>query len=533
MDYIEKKLTYQYSNKNKLNQFMDQKTQLILEKIKLDERPEYKQFLQSYFNEPSKYFLKNFKNKPVIIGKKYNKKNTFKIKFQVKSSPKRQKKIKNLNEQKNKSSLEQSSIDLNKGNNAPKENINNLKAGQRYVDDLELNEIFSNFKSTQRANKSKITNNLTINDIKKFRAENLENSKSIKGRLLMRKKTIKLLKGYAGDMNNYNNKMCLTENNTNNNSNNNSIGKVNSKKSVDSLKRKESNDSFPHLNSNKNINILLKNYQNNNNFIFKERKSTISNDSLSNNSYLAKDNNNKLQNNFNKTVSHKISNNPYNFSKLYSTFNENNEIDIFKKQTQYLTTEKYKIFRKELGDRLVSQENTFLNNLNLKNRARQMSLYMSNKLKRPKEKLLMNRTEYFRIQSDLKTRLSKELEYEYIDEFYEWEKNLKNFETKIKYEETITDPGYKINNYPKKRFYSFNNEYLTKRLPKKNLKKFINNIDKINNNLRGLFIEGKNLLELEQELAKGIKGKKILNNYEEILPYSSLKDDIYAKHFKL
>ena len=349
----------------------------------------------------------------------------------------------------------------------------------------------------------------------------------------MRKKTIKLLKGYAGDMNNYNNKMCLTENNTNNNSNNNSIGKVNSKKSVDSLKRKESNDSFPHLNSNKNINILLKNYQNNNNFIFKERKSTISNDSLSNNSYLAKDNNNKLQNNFNKTVSHKISNNPYNFSKLYSTFNENNEIDIFKKQTQYLTTEKYKIFRKELGDRLVSQENTFLNNLNLKNRARQMSLYMSNKLKRPKEKLLMNRTEYFRIQSDLKTRLSKELEYEYIDEFYEWEKNLKNFETKIKYEETITDPGYKINNYPKKRFYSFNNEYLTKRLPKKNLKKFINNIDKINNNLRGLFIEGKNLLELEQELAKGIKGKKILNNYEEILPYSSLKDDIYAKHFKL
>ena len=199
----------------------------------------------------------------------------------------------------------------------------------------------------------------------------------------------------------------------------------------------------------------------------------------------------------------------------------------------YLTTEKYKIFKKELANKLVSQENTFLNNLNSKNKTRQISLYMSNKLKIPRDNLLMNRTEYFRIKSDLRSRLSKQMEYEYIDEFYEWEKNLKNFETKIEYEETIRDPNYKINDYPKKRFYSFNNEYLTKRIPKKKKKKFINRIDNIRNNFRGLHIKGKNLLELEQELAKGIKGKKILNNYEEVLPYSSLKDDVYAKHFQL
>lgn len=522
MDYIEKTFTFQNTYKNNLNP--EQKTQLILEKIKLDDKPEYKKFLHSFFNDPSKYFLKNFGNKPVIIGKKYNKNNTFKIKLQVKNSPKRKIKKNKLNELKNKSSSEQSSTEKNKGNNAPKEDITCLKAGQRYVDDLELNEIFSNFKSTQRANKSKIINHLTINDIKKFRAENLENSKSIKGRLLMRKKTIKLLKGYSVDINNYNNKITLTENNANNNS---------SKISRKSVERKESSDSlFSNFNSNKNLNIYLKTYQNTNNTL-KERNSNISNDSFSNKSNLAKDTNNKLQNIFNRTISQKIQNSPHNFSKFYSTFNENNEIDIFKKQTQYLTTEKYKIFKKELANKLVSQENTFLNNLNSKNKTRQISLYMSNKLKIPRDNLLMNRTEYFRIKSDLRSRLSKQMEYEYIDEFYEWEKNLKNFETKIEYEETIRDPNYKINDYPKKRFYSFNNEYLTKRIPKKNLKKFINRIDNIRNNFRGLHIKGKNLLELEQELAKGIKGKKILNNYEEVLPYSSLKDDVYAKHFQL
>ena len=123
------------------------------------------------------------------------------------------------------------------------------------------------------------------------------------------------------------------------------------------------------------------------------------------------------------------------------------------------------------------------------------------------------------------------MNHEFKENIYDWEKNLKNFENKTKYEETIIDPIY--NNYPKKRFYSLNNEYLTKRIPIKNLKKFVCSIENIKKNFNGLYIKGKNLLELEHELAKGIKGKKILNNFEEILPYSSLRDELYAKHFQL
>ena len=158
---------------------------------------------------------------------------------------------------------------------------------------------------------------------------------------------------------------------------------------------------------------------------------------------------------------------------------------------------------------------------------------MSNKLKVPKERLLMNRTEYFRINNDLRTRLSKQIQSEYIEDTFDWKKNLKNFDNTIKHEEIVRNPNYKIKYYPKRRFYSLKNEYLIKRISKRNLKKFVSNMDTIKNNFKGLYIKGKNLLELEHDLTKGIKGKKILNNYEEVLPFSSLKEEVYAKHFQL
>ena len=534
------------NNYNLFNNYPEAKTQLILEKIKLEEKPEYKKFLQTYFNDPSKYFLRNFNDNPIVVGKKYNKNKSFKIQIEARNSPKRKMKKNNFllkSDPKSKSSSDQSSSDQNKDKGITKKessiNTNNLKSGQRYINDLELNEIFSNFKNAQKANKNKIYNCITINDIRKFRAENLENSKSIKGRMLMRKKTIKLMKRLnTMDKNNAinntninkNNKITLTDNNDNN-SNNTIVkkGKYRNSISIDTSKKieqmKNSNDSFPFMNKNKNIYNLLTVYQNNR-YNLMDRNSTNSNDSNTpkSNYYLSK--NSDSSDYKKKTINYN-----YNFEKLYSTLNENNQIDIFKKQTQYLTSEKYKVFKKELAKKLVSQEKIFINNNNSENKAKKISSYMSNKLKIPKEDLLMNKTEYYRIKSDLKSRLSKQMEYEYIEAFYEWEKNLKNFDIKIKYDEIIRNPKYK--KYPKRRFYTMNNEYLTKRIPIKDLKKFVTNIDNIKNNFNDLYIKGKNLLELEQELAKGIKGKKILNNFEEILPYSSLKEEVYAKHFQL
>ena len=170
------KRTISCSYKNSLKLFQDNKIQLILEKIKLEEKPEYKKFLHSYFNDPSKYFVKKFKDNPVIVGKKYNKNTSFQIKFDVRTSPKRKLKKNFVNktivEHKKNSSSDKSSEEKN--NNGDLQKDNNLKPGQRYVDDLEINEIFTNFKNTQKANKNKITNNIKINDIRKFRAENME-----------------------------------------------------------------------------------------------------------------------------------------------------------------------------------------------------------------------------------------------------------------------------------------------------------------------------------------------------------------------
>jgi hypothetical protein len=272
--------------------FSDNKTQLILEKIKLEEKPEYKNFLHSYFNDPSKYFVKKFKDSPVIVGKKYNKNTSFKIKFDIKGSPKRKIKKNFINksiiDHKKNSSSDNSSGEKNNGGDIQKES-NNLKPGQRYVDDLEINEIFTNFKNTQKANKKKINNNIKINDIRKFRAENMEKSKTIKSRLLMRKKTIKLLKGLnpldINDIkNNINLKSPTEPNVSNNNSNNNSIKKTSTKKLIDSLKKKDSEDSsFPNIQCNKNItnnNNLLKIYQNNINNCNDKSNTLILNESM-------------------------------------------------------------------------------------------------------------------------------------------------------------------------------------------------------------------------------------------------------------
>ena len=63
--------------------------------------------------------------------------------------------------------------------------------------------------------------------------------------------------------------------------------------------------------------------------------------------------------------------------------------------------------------------------------------------------------------------------------------------------------------------------------------KYFNNLEKevdnINNNYGYLYIKGKNLLQFENNLAKKLKGRKIINDYERLLSASKLKnEDIYS-----
>ena len=532
---------------NATTPFPEFKIQLALKKINLEEKPEYERFLTTYFSDPTKYFLKNFKNKPIVVGKKYNPNSRFKLQFSGKLNVKKKNKkplvLQSINEQKNKSSSDPSSLEQIK-QNMPKDNV--LKVGQRYIDDLELNNIFTIFKNTQKANKNKYHNYLTINDIRKFRTEG---NKNYKGRIL--KKASNLIKGlltkYSKEIINSNsnsnsntitinnNKISLTESNIGNNI------KITNNSKLSFNSHKESNKTLNDLANNDSHNQILKTNQNNLN-ILKESNMTNSIESISikTNSNIRKftdSNGKKNKNIFNRSLTNKNLKMSYNNNnkQLFSTLNENHKNDLFKKQIQYLSFSKLSsIYKKELAKKLMLQERNILNNIVSKKKSSKISLYMSNKLKIPKERLLMNRTEYFRINNEIKSKMTRQLEHKYLEDVYDWKKALKNSDdNEAKQEEAIINPNFKFTYCPNKSFYSLDNKYLEKRLSKKNLKKFILNIKNISENLGGLYIEGKNLLEFEQELAKSIKGRKILNNFEEVLPYSYLKDDLYANNCTL
>ena len=190
-------------------------------------------------------------------------------------------------------------------------------------------------------------------------------------------------------INSYNNKISVTEINISNNS----IKKTSTQKLTDIIKKTDntmaSNDSFQDKNNNKKINNL-KLYHNNIN-TFKDRTFSNESNSISNkNISKTNDSNKKIKNIYNRDISNdnKVPiSDYYKFHKLYKTLKENNKIDLFKKQAQYLSTEKCRVYRKELANILVSQEKTFLNNLDSENKARKIAKYMSNKLKIPKDKL--------------------------------------------------------------------------------------------------------------------------------------------------
>ena len=60
----------------------------------------------------------------------------------------------------------------------------------------------------------------------------------------------------------------------------------------------------------------------------------------------------------------------------------------------------------------------------------------------------------------------------------------------------------------------------------KNLDKDLNNI---NNNYEHLCIKGKNLLQLENDMAKKLKGRKIINDFEKMLsPAETKEENIYS-----
>ena len=80
-------------------------------------------------------------------------------------------------------------------------------------------------------------------------------------------------------------------------------------------------------------------------------------------------------------------------------------------------------------------------------------------------------------------------------------------------------------------------DYLKKHITSKYYKSLEKELNNANHNFETLFVQGKNLLEIENNMAKRLKGKKILNDFERLLSPSKLKDEniysnIFGKSFK-
>ena len=73
------------------------------------------------------------------------------------------------------------------------------------------------------------------------------------------------------------------------------------------------------------------------------------------------------------------------------------------------------------------------------------------------------------------------------------------------------------------------NDYLKQFIPKKSLRKISTDFRNIQNNYNSLTIKGVNLLKLENNIFKKLKGRKIINDFERLMSPTSVKcKDIYS-----
>ena len=162
--------------------------------------------------------------------------------------------------------------------------------------------------------------------------------------------------------------------------------------------------------------------------------------------------------------------------------------------------------------------------------------YLNNHIKKKFKSDLLIQEDKFRKKLELKAKIDFFQKKLNPDKIYDWYKDLhssKNFLPILdKKFETIRNPKTM-----KKTFISSNHRSRTldkdQYLKNSITSKYFNNLEKeadnVNNNFGSLFVEGKNLLQFENNLAKKLKGRKIINDYERLMSPTDLKnEDIYA-----
>ena len=524
---------HDHKNNTKRNKLRE----LTIEKIKIKEKPVLKKYLKEFFHNPKKYFKDEYDNKQIILGKIKTDSEKFGVPIPKKYQRKYNIRSKTRKFNFNGGTLSEQISLFNDKRRALKANIDSsLKEGQRYINDREIEDIFKSFKKVHEINKTKIKDFITTQELIESiyiyhddeKKNNLKNSTRNKKRIMSCKSSIHDYSDKDYIINNYNN-------------NNNKMISCKSYSAQNLLK--DNNRLIPKikLQNNKLINNCNDNCKN-------SIDATNNITTYSKNSKINKNRPKSYFKNFiNTTLKLKEDKEK---EKIKKNILENEKLK--EKQLQFLPNTNQKLIKDEIAKRLASQEKALIYNIEVKNKENTLLETLSKKLKKQKSALLLNQTEDYRLIKDIKIKLNKLIKKVNPGQNYNWEYDLRNaiskddeiypkmindidcYQKNISQNDEITiDPFYKTFYSTTKQFKNKDKEYLKRKVPKKLYNNFINDINSINKNYEGFLIEGQNLLKYEHDLIKKLKGKKIINNYNNRLPAKEITNELYANNFDI
>ena len=153
----------------------------------------------------------------------------------------------------------------------------------------------------------------------------------------------------------------------------------------------------------------------------------------------------------------------------------------------------------------------------------------------------MMNTENLRIKNDIKNKINNQVDNYFPERTYSWKNNLRKNNNQILKRnntynniEIIRNPKYTELYNTNEKFWKDNEnkqiDYLKKRIPKRNINNLVNSINNVIKNYKDLFVNGRNLLKVEYDICKSIKGKKIINFYEDFIKKDEKCDKTFVKN---
>ena len=461
--------------------------QYFLKKIKLSNHPELYKHFNDFFNNDKNYFNNKFKNKYILVGKLQENREKDGIISKYKNSKGRFRKYL-INSSKVSTSRmlsEDSSHGEKKrlaGGKFAKDS--NLKIGQQYIDENQLEDLFNKFKLVKKINKSRTKDFITVKDLIEKKIK-IKSDKKLKIDFNDNYNNIQFHK--ANDNYDYNKTISTCVSNPNFKIEH--INDYNSTKNLFTNNNRKSNYSSHN-------NLYTNN--NNNEFIYNQKFMTM------NNFYIEgekKKNNNKKIMKRNKTI------------------NRQNQFLVNNKGTNYYNNKTEKKYFSEL---LANQEFTLLKSSKSQGKLEYISSKISKKINKDKKDLLILNTDSYRVKNELFNKIEKYQKKIGPEHYYNWYQDLRTTSNSNIKEKKNLD--YIRNPLSKEiNLKIFKNNYSLK-----NYKKLIKEVNKVSHNCKDMIIKGKDLLQFEYDLAKNLKNKKKLNNFEAYLPTIEIEDKYFA-----